>query len=71
MLFSHRRSKGADGTIAPEIPKIIFNKNASNFFIFLPRTLLGRLTAAIQGSRMPSPRQIPVYVLVQLTRLEK
>jgi len=33
-----------------DAPKYIFNKNAPDFFIFLPRTLLGRLSAAIKGS---------------------
>jgi len=28
-----------------------------NFFIFLPRTLLGRLTLAIQGPGVPSPQE--------------
>jgi len=32
------------GAIPPRCPKIIFSqKNAQNLFIFLPRTLLGRL----------------------------
>jgi len=50
--------------------KYIFNKKKlSQSSIFLPISLLGRLTAAINGSgvppspprRLPPPRQIPGY----------
>jgi len=44
----HRHSQGAEGAIASssKMPKTtFFNKNAPNFSFFLPRTLLGRLTA--------------------------
>ena len=56
--------------------KLIFNKKAApNFYIFLPRSLLGRLTAAIHGlgvppplRRVPSPRQIPGYAYGEVGR---
>jgi len=62
----HRRSQGgAEGAIAPpKIPKkYIFNKKVAPDFTFLPRSLLGRLTAAIAPPPKNSapPRQIPGY----------
>ena len=46
----------SQGALAPKVPKIHL-KIAPNFFFFLPRTLLGRLTAATQGSGILPPLQ--------------
>jgi len=54
----HRFSQGrAEEAIASQdSPKKIFlEKNVPNFFIFQPRTLLGRRTEAIQISEVRSP----------------
>ena len=56
--FLHKRRQGVQGQYPlPKMPQTIFlTQNAPNFFIFLPRTLLGRLTsAAIQGSGLRNP----------------
>jgi len=49
--------EGQRGAIAfPKMPKNTFlTKQAPNFFMFLPRNLLERLTAVIQGSGVPPP----------------
>jgi len=52
--------EGQRGAIAPpKIPqKYVFNKKKlRQMFIFLPRSLLGRLTVAIQGVRSVPPQE--------------
>ena len=55
--------------------KIVSKQFPPNFFIFLPRTLIGRITAAIRGSGVPPqeeyppPRQIPGYAYAYIDRL--
>ena len=64
--------EGQRGAIAPpKMPKkYIFNKKKlRQISIFLPRSLLGRLTTAIHGSgvppqEVPPPRQFPGYAYV-------
>jgi len=60
LLCAKRRSQAEQRGQYPlqRCPKNTFlTKNAPNFFIFLPGTLLRRLTAAIQGSGVPPPQE--------------
>lgn len=51
---------GAEGAIGPQnAQKDIFNKKLHKFFIFLPRILLGKLTAAVRGLGVPPKRNAP------------
>jgi len=54
------RGLGIEGAIVlyQDTQKYISTKKSPNFCIFLPRTLLGSLTTAIQGSGMsPAPER--------------
>jgi len=55
IAVNQRRTNGTEKgrAIPPRCPKICFLQKSHQIPIFLPRTLLGRLTVAIQGSGVP------------------
>lgn len=77
---NNRRSqkvRWGNGPQAWKMPQNILTKNCAKFiYFFLPRTLFGRLTTAIQGPGVPPPqqeecplpRQIPGYASVYTQR---
>ena len=62
----NRRNQGQRGNSPPPpsppkmSPKYIFNKIWRQTYYFLSRTLLGMLTVAIQGPRVPPQEQCPL-----------
>ena len=55
--WAYPGGKGAIARPLPRCQKYIFNKKTCHFFIFMPKSLLWRLIAVIQESRVPPPPQ--------------
>jgi len=53
--MTERRRGGRPYSLSQDAKKYILDKNATNVFTFLPRTLIGEFTVVIQGSGVHPP----------------